>query len=184
MNISPLTENKTAYIAVGANLGDREAACRQGAEMLSGNPDIRIFAHSFYYETAPMGYDDQPWFVNAVFGVETGLDPEQLLARLKEAENRAGRDRGTIRFGPRVLDLDLIFYKNEIIHTPDLVVPHPRMHQRAFVLRPLADIAPELIHPKLGRSVRDLLADPAIADQDCKRLNFKPYNLNLELRSF
>ncbi|MCF8024248.1 MAG: 2-amino-4-hydroxy-6-hydroxymethyldihydropteridine diphosphokinase [Desulfobacteraceae bacterium] len=171
MNQAPDEKKHIAYIAVGANLGDRVAACRQGAEMLSKNPDLRIFVHSPYYETAPLGYDDQPWFVNAVFGVETGLEPEQLLGRLKEAENRAGRDRSTIRFGPRVLDLDLIFYENEIIHSPDLVVPHPRMHQRAFVLRPLADIAPELIHPKLGRSVRDLLSDPVIADQGCERLN-------------
>lgn len=174
MNQAPDEKKHIAYIAVGANLGDRVAACRQGAKMLVENRDMRIFAHSPYYETAPMGYDDQPWFVNAVFGVETGLEPAQLLARLKEAENRAGRDRGTIRFGPRVLDLDLIFFENEIIHSPDLVVPHPRMHQRAFVLRPLADIAPELIHPKLGRSVRELLADPGIAAQGCERLTLNP----------
>lgn len=172
----PAEKKHIAYIAVGANLGDRAAACRQGAQMLAQRPDIRIFAHSPYYETAPMGYEDQPWFVNAVFGVETGLDPGQLLARLKDVENRAGRVRGEIRFGPRQLDLDLIFYEDQIIETPDLVVPHPRMHERAFVLRPLADIAAERIHPRLGRPVRDLLNDPAVAGQKCVLLN-EPDNL-------
>jgi 2-amino-4-hydroxy-6-hydroxymethyldihydropteridine diphosphokinase len=157
----------TAYIAVGANLEDRVAACRQGARLLVENGDIRISAHSHYYETAPMGHEDQPRFVNAVFCIETALGPVSLLARLKTAESTAGRTESKVRFGPRVLDLDLIFYDDAVIITPMLEVPHPRMHERAFVLRPLCDIAAGVIHPVFGKSVRDLLRDPVVAGQDC-----------------
>lgn len=156
-----------AYIAVGANLGDRIKGCRQGVELLCEAGDIMVINHSRYYYSAPMGYTDQPWFVNAVFQAVTEFAPHELLTRLKAAEAAAGRVQGGIRFGPRVLDLDLIFYDDSVIDAPELTVPHPRMHQRAFVLKPLCDIAPKLIHPVLGRTISDLLGDDAVADQQC-----------------
>lgn len=156
---------QTVYIAVGANLGDRIAGCRRGVELLSESSDIRVIQHSPYYYSEPVGFANQPWFVNAVFQASTALDPYRLLAELKNAERAAGRQQGGIRFGPRVVDLDLIFYDEKIIQTAELTVPHPRMHERAFVLRPLCDIAPDLIHPVLGRNVADLLADNASGQQ-------------------
>lgn len=156
-----------AYLAVGANLGDRVAACRNGAAMLAAGPEIRMAAHSRYYYTAPVDYEDQPWFVNAVFCVRTDLDPVSLLARLKAVEAAAGREKGGVRFGPRVLDLDLVFYDDAVIETPELIVPHPRMQRRAFVLRPLCDIAADRVHPVLGVRVRDLLEDVDVARQPC-----------------
>ncbi len=157
----------TAYIAVGANLGDRLAGCRQGVDLLEQVDGIRVLQHSRYYYTAPMEYEDQPWFVNAVFSVKTGLEPDSLLACLKKTETEAGRPEDQIRFGPRVLDLDLIFYDNEVIQTRDLVVPHPRMHKRAFVLRPLCDIAADFVHPVLKVRMADLLGNTEISGQQC-----------------
>ncbi len=153
----------TAYIAIGANLGDRIGNCRQGVSLLSADRDIDVTGHSAYYWSEPVGYSDQPWFVNAVFSIATALSPNFLLARLKSAELTAGRIDTGIRFGPRVLDLDIIFYNDIAMETPELVIPHPRMQHRAFVLRPLCDLAPDMIHPVFGirvdRMCRDLPAD-------------------------
>lgn len=157
----------TAYIAVGANLGDRIAGCRKGVDLLTGSGDITVVKHSRYYYSAPVDYTEQPWFVNAVFQAVTELDPALLFQRLKNAESAAGRKQGEVRFGPRVLDLDLIFYDDAVINTTELIVPHPRMNQRAFVLMPLCDIAPNLVHPVLGFTVSELLADAAVAGQQC-----------------
>ena len=158
----------TAYIAVGANLGDRIAGCREGILRLAENGDVEIVHHSPYYYTEPVDYTDQPWFVNAVCCVHTCLDPRTLLGRLKAVEAAAGRSAG-VRFGPRLLDLDLVFYEHVVIQTPDLVIPHPRMHQRAFVLRPLHDIAPDLIHPVFRTRISGMLSDPEVAGQACYR---------------
>ncbi|MFO7839093.1 MAG: 2-amino-4-hydroxy-6-hydroxymethyldihydropteridine diphosphokinase [Desulfosalsimonadaceae bacterium] len=166
-------EINIAYIAVGANLGDRIAGCRNGVSLLTDSGDIAVIEHSPYYYSAPVGYTDQPWFVNAVFKASTSLDPVLLLTRLKMAEAASGRRRGGVRLGPRVLDLDLIFYNDAVIRTPELIVPHPRMHQRAFVLRPLCDIAPELVHPVLGRPVSRLLAEAATSNDRCFALEDK-----------
>ncbi|MFP4649817.1 MAG: 2-amino-4-hydroxy-6-hydroxymethyldihydropteridine diphosphokinase, partial [Desulfobacterales bacterium] len=108
----------TVYIAVGANLGDRIAGCRRGVELLSGSADLKVIHHSPYYYSEPVGFAEQPWFVNAVFQASTALDPYALLAELKKAEKAAGRQEGGIRFGPRIVDLDLIFYDEKIIQTP------------------------------------------------------------------
>ncbi len=155
----------TVYIAVGANLGDRIAGCRRGVELLSESTDLKVIQHSAYYYSEPVGFADQPWFVNAVFKASTALEPYTLLTELKKAEKAAGRQQDGIRFGPRVVDLDLIFYDDRVIRTSGLIVPHPRMHERAFVLRPLCDIAPDLVHPVFGRRVADLLADNASGQQ-------------------
>lgn len=159
-----------AYIAIGANLGDRVENCRQGVALLAADEDIAVTGHSPYYWSEPVGYADQPWFVNAVFSVATSLSPAALLKRLKDTECAAGRTKGGIRFGPRVLDLDIIFYDDIVLETPELVIPHPRMHERLFVLRPLCDLAPELIHPVFGiRADRLLYSLPADGPQ-CRRV--------------
>ena len=167
---APDKNTHTAYIAVGANIGERIASCREGILRLAESGDVEIVHHSPYYYTEPTDYPDQPWFVNAVCCVYTSLDPRSLLGRLKGVEAAAGRSSGGIRFGPRVLDLDLIFYDQAVIQTQSLVVPHPRMHQRAFVLRPLHDIAADLVHPVFRTCIREMLNDPEIAGQACLRV--------------
>lgn len=143
------------FIALGSNLGDRSANLAAAIEALSA--DVEILDRSPIYETDPQYVTDQPSFLNmAVRGV-TALDPPGLLARLKAVEAALGRVSGR-RFGPRLIDLDIIFYGNEIFEKADLQIPHPRMTERGFVLAPLADIAPQKIHPVVGRTVGDMLA--------------------------
>ena len=146
-----------AYVSVGSNLGDSLGHCREGVKRLNSGGNARVRAHSRYFRTKPVGYLEQPWFVNAVFALETALPPFFLLRRLQEIQRLHGRDKSGIRFGPRVLDLDILFYNDIIINAPELVIPHPRITERRFVLEPLCDIAPGLIHPGLGVPVRQLL---------------------------
>ena len=146
----------TACIALGSNLDDPREQVRRGFEALATLPQNRLLARSRLYRTPPWGITEQPDFINAAARVETSLTPRALLDALRTIECRAGRVRG-VRNGPRVLDLDLLLYGDRIVDEPDLVVPHPRLHERAFVLLPLADVAPELDVPGHGR-VRDLLA--------------------------
>ena len=140
-----------AYVGLGANLGDREAAIRAAAEAIGARRLSPIV------ETEPWGYEDQPRFLNAVAELETDLTPRQLLERLLEVERALGRVRTGPRFGPRTIDLDLLLYGAERVAEPDLEVPHPRMHERAFVLEPLAALAPELEIPGRG-TVSEALA--------------------------
>lgn len=148
--------NHTVYIAMGTNLGNRLANLR--AAIKSMPPEITVLAESQVYETPPWGYENQPAFLNMVIKAETGLEPESLLAYLKQLEVELGREQN-IRWGPRLIDLDILFYDDLVLDTPPLVIPHPRLHERAFVLVPLMDVAPELIHPVFQRSASDLLAD-------------------------
>jgi 2-amino-4-hydroxy-6-hydroxymethyldihydropteridine diphosphokinase len=147
----------SVFISVGSNLGDRLRNCQGGIEALAGLAKTRLDAVSRFYETEPTDYLEQRWFINAAARIETGLDPFQLLVALKEIENSAGRKEGGIRFGPRALDLDIILFGAMRIDKPHLVIPHPRMHQRRFVLRPICDIDPHVLHPGLKRSARQLL---------------------------
>jgi 2-amino-4-hydroxy-6-hydroxymethyldihydropteridine diphosphokinase len=145
------------YIGLGANLGDREATIRSGLELLGRDPDVEVAAVSTLRETDPVGYEDQPRFLNGAARLETELTPQALLERLLEVERELGRDRSGPRFGPRTIDLDLLLYGDELVAEDGLEIPHPRLHERAFVLEPLYELDPALQVPGRG-SVQALLA--------------------------
>jgi 2-amino-4-hydroxy-6-hydroxymethyldihydropteridine diphosphokinase len=145
-----------AFIGLGANLGEPQTQVRRGIEALRDLPHTRLVSASSLYRSAPMGYKNQPDFVNAVAEIETSLAPRKLLEELLAIETRFGRAR-TFPDAPRTLDLDLLLYGDRIIAEPGLTVPHPRMHERAFVLAPLAEIAPDAVVPVKG-AVAALLA--------------------------
>ena len=147
-----------AAIALGSNLGDREQTFRTAITHITALG--RLLAISSFVDTAPVGYLDQPRFLNAALLLETTLPPTELLHQLLEIERRMGRDRTNVPAkGPRIIDLDLLFYDSIVLATKDLTLPHPAMHERAFVLAPLAEIAPHWIHPVLGQSVATLNAN-------------------------
>ena len=139
----------TAFIALGSNLGDPESNVRLGIAALGGLPQVQLVAVSSFYRSAPFGYANQPDFVNAVVQLSTGLAPQALLAALLAIERRFGRER-SFRNAPRTLDLDLLLYDARSIDEPGLALPHPRMHERAFVLAPLLEIAPACVIPGMG----------------------------------
>jgi 2-amino-4-hydroxy-6-hydroxymethyldihydropteridine diphosphokinase len=148
----------TAYVGLGANLGDREATLRRAIELLDEEGGIDVVAVSSFRETDPVGYADQPRFLNAAVALRTDLPPRMLLERLLAVEHVLGRVReGVPRYGPRLCDLDLLVYGGETVDEPDLVVPHPRLAERRFALEPLVELDPELELPD-GRRVADLLS--------------------------
>ncbi|MCL2523365.1 MAG: 2-amino-4-hydroxy-6-hydroxymethyldihydropteridine diphosphokinase [Betaproteobacteria bacterium] len=155
-----------AYVALGANLGDPASTLRAAFGVLANLPASRVLRCSSLYRTAPVGLASQPDFINAVALLETTLAPAQLLAELLAIEARFGRRRGE-KNGPRSLDLDLLLYDDCQLDLPGLILPHPRLHLRAFVLRPLAEIAPDLRLPGRGRLAAWL---PAVANQGVVRL--------------
>jgi 2-amino-4-hydroxy-6-hydroxymethyldihydropteridine diphosphokinase len=138
-----------AYVGLGSNLQDPSRQIQSAFAELDGMPHTRVVKQSSLYRTAPIGYAGQPDFVNAVAQLETGLPAERLLAELQEIEQRHGRERSFAN-APRTLDLDLLLYGEATIRTPQLVVPHPRMHERAFVLQPLYEVAPHASIPGVG----------------------------------
>lgn len=156
----------TAFVALGGNVDGPETKLRQGIAALAELPQSRLVAASSLYRSAPVGYADQPDFINAVAQLSTALAPQDLLAALLALEQRFGRER-SFRDAPRTLDLDLLLYDAQCIAEPGLTVPHPRMHQRAFVLAPLVEIAPACIIPGIGPAA-DWLA--RCADQAIVRL--------------
>jgi len=143
------------YLALGTNLGDRSANLKQAIAALT--PQLEVKAKSRVYETPPWGFEEQPRFLNQVVKANTYLDPEPLLKHLKRLEVALGRQE-SFPNGPRLIDIDLLFYDNLVLNRPSLVIPHPRLHERGFVLLPLLDIAPNLVHPVQQKTVEELVA--------------------------
>jgi 2-amino-4-hydroxy-6-hydroxymethyldihydropteridine diphosphokinase len=141
----------SAYVGLGANLGDREATIRRAVELLAEREGIEVLAVSALRETDPVGLEDQPRFMNGAAVLETTLGPRALLETLLEVERLLGRTRDGPRFGPRAIDLDLLLYDDETVDEPGLTVPHPRLHERRFALEPLAELDPALAIPGRGR---------------------------------
>jgi len=147
-----------AYVGLGANLGERELTIHRAVELLGSVPGIEVVAVSRLRETDPVGYEDQPRFLNGAAALDTELSPRELLDRLLAVERDLGRVRGDgPRFGPRAIDLDLLLFGGEVVDEDGLAVPHPRLAERRFALEPLHDLDPGLTLPD-GRAVRDLLA--------------------------
>jgi len=149
--------NHSVIISVGSNLGDKKANCQQGIDRLLASGKATLVKASRFYRTSPVDYLDQDWFVNAAVQIETLLEPLDLMVTLQAIQQQAGRTKGEIRFGPRVLDLDIIFYDQLVMKTPLLEIPHPRMHKRRFVLQPICDINPDIVHPLLNMPLKSLL---------------------------
>lgn len=142
------------YIGIGSNMGDRQAHCKDAIEKLK-DKGIVIKKASSMYETKPWGLEEQSDFINMTVEAETGLSPEKLLKTLKEVEKEIGR-KETVRWGPRIIDLDILFYDDIVINIEHLQIPHPLLHKRDFVLFPLSEIAPDKVHPVLKKNIRQL----------------------------
>jgi len=150
-----MMEEHFVYLALGSNLGDRLANLKQAIAALT--PQMEVKAKSQVYETPPWGYEDQPRFLNQAIKAKTYLDPEPLLKHLKRLELALGR-KESFPNGPRLIDIDILFYDDRVLSTPSLIIPHPRLHERGFVLLPLMDIDPDLVHPVNKTSVREMAA--------------------------
>lgn len=158
------------YIGIGSNLGDRKSNTVEAMERVSKLPDTRIVRASSLYESEPLG-DAKTWFVNSAIEIETGMSTDQLLKKLKAIEAAMGRKRVKgKRWGSRIIDLDILLTDGEVIEKRSLKVPHPEMHKRRFVLMPLAELAPHVVHPQLGQTVSALLAGV----KDGKRVSLLP----------
>lgn len=148
-------DTHTVYLALGSNLGERLENLKQAVASLS--PQMVVKAKSHIYETPPWGFEDQPMFLNQAVKVQTYLDPEPLIKHIKRLEIALGR-RESFQNGPRSIDIDILFYDDLVLDTLVLTLPHPRLHERGFVLLPMMDIAPDLVHPVTQRSIREMAA--------------------------
>jgi 2-amino-4-hydroxy-6-hydroxymethyldihydropteridine diphosphokinase len=148
---------KDIYLSLGSNIGEREQNIARAIESLSSG-GVRVVAESALYETEPVELRTQDWFLNCIAKVETNLSPQELMQVLLEIERSMGRERLVPR-GPRIIDMDIVLYGAELVKEPHLEIPHPRMTGRRFVLAPFAEIAPEMTHPILKKTIRQLLHD-------------------------
>jgi 2-amino-4-hydroxy-6-hydroxymethyldihydropteridine diphosphokinase len=158
----------TAYLGLGSNMGDRFLNLQKALEHLKKVNGVKISQISPVYETDPVGGPRQPRYLNTVVEIGTDLEVRKLLKTCQEIENEMGRIR-TERWGPRVIDIDILIYGDLVISTKELIIPHPLFHEREFVLRPMADIVPDLIHPVMDLSIRELLE--GIEESDVKRMS-------------
>jgi 2-amino-4-hydroxy-6-hydroxymethyldihydropteridine diphosphokinase len=147
----------TAYLGIGSNQGDRHSHCAEAIARIAASGHTIIIDQSSWYLTEPWGYHDQDEFINLVLKVETGIAPLELLRFLKELEEKLGRQK-TVPFGPRTIDIDILLYGDSVIQAPELTIPHARLCERGFVLVPLQEIAPQLMHPVRHQTISDLLA--------------------------
>jgi 2-amino-4-hydroxy-6-hydroxymethyldihydropteridine diphosphokinase len=148
---------KNVYLGFGSNIGDREAQIRRAIEMLDSE-ELRLVRVSSFYETEPIGFTKQRWFLNCAAEFATALFPRQLLHRIQRVELQLGRKRAVVN-GPRTIDIDILVFGESVVKTPELEVPHPRFRERRFVLAPLAELNPELRDPVTHRTVSELLQD-------------------------
>jgi len=145
----------TAYLSLGSNVGNREAQLRDAQGRLGSTG--RVTAVSSFYETEPVEFTEQPWFLNCAVAIETKSTPQRLMAAILQIEQQMGRKR-IQKKGPRSIDIDILLFDGVVMETEELVLPHPALHQRRFVLEPLAEIAPDAVHPVFRKKIRDLLA--------------------------
>ena len=155
---------ETAYIGIGSNVGDTLNNCRKAIELIHQINGCKVTGRSAFYRTEPVGATSQDWYVNGVIRIETILGPHELLKSLLSIESAMGRIRRQ-KWEPRVIDLDILLYGDKIIEESDLRIPHPLMHQRRFVLMPMAQLNPGLIHPVEGRSMSELMDDLSVEGQ-------------------
>jgi len=147
-----------AFLGLGSNLGDPAGHCRKAVDLISGIPRVRVLRVSSFYRTEPLGFKEQDWFINVVVEIRTALLPLDLLKALQDVEQVMGRERtATVRGGPRLIDIDILLYDQEMVEEEGLFIPHPEMHRRRFVLVPLAEIASYVIHPQFGVTIKGLL---------------------------
>lgn len=146
------------YIGIGSNLNEPLENCRQAMDHLSGHSKINVTARSSFYKTEPVGKTDQDWFINAALEARTSLNPSELLQELLSIEKNMGRER-LEKWGPRIIDLDLLFYDDRVESSGELTVPHPEIHFRKFVLAPLCEISGNIMHPVLKKNVQQLLEE-------------------------
>jgi len=148
----------TAYLCLGSNKGDRIGYIQQAASLLKTNDGISVVSTSSFYESEPWGMESETWFVNAVMQIDTELDPYELLNELKFIEKKLGRETKSVNedYSDRGIDIDIIFYENQIIEDEDLVIPHAHLHERAFMMVPMLEIAQDFVHPKFNKTVTKL----------------------------
>ncbi|MBE9546337.1 MAG: 2-amino-4-hydroxy-6-hydroxymethyldihydropteridine diphosphokinase [Proteobacteria bacterium] len=145
-----------SFVGIGSNLGDPVGNCRRAVELISSINEVNVLQESSLYRTEPVGFSGQDWFINCVIEAGTALSAHSLLEALQQIESSMGRAREA-RWGPRTIDLDILFYGRDIVEDDELVIPHPELHKRRFVLAPLCEIVPNFIHPVFGISVKEIL---------------------------
>jgi len=156
--------NKTAYVGIGSNLGDKHANCLKAIEIVDNIPGCRVMAQSDFFRTDPVGVEGHDWYVNGAISLETDLSAHELLNNLLSIEANLGRKRNK-KWEPRTIDLDILLFGQDVIDEKDLTIPHPLMHLRKFVLMPMVQLVPNLVHPVLGNTLEELLNNPAVEGQ-------------------
>ena len=167
----PPGKRVTAYIGLGSNLGDRKQNLQDAGAKIAEMAEVDVIVSSSFYESEPVGYTEQGNFLNSVLKVSTTLNPQELLRGLQAIENDLKRKR-FFRWGPRTIDLDILFYGQEVIQAEGLVIPHERLHARAFVLLPLAELAPDLVHPGSGKTIDEHLQALEKEGQSVTRIEY------------